>query len=41
MDSLSSGPVAEVLKRLHREAEAADAPLMQAHASNMTNIETR
>jgi predicted O-methyltransferase YrrM len=29
MDSLSSGPVAEVLERLHQEAEAADAPLMQ------------
>lgn len=39
MDSLSSAPVAEVLQRLHREAEAADAPLMQAHASNMANIE--
>ena len=39
MDSLSSTPVAEVLQRLHREAEAADAPLMQAHASNMTNID--
>ncbi len=32
MDSLSSGPVAEVLQRLHQEAEAADAPLMQAYA---------
>ncbi|WP_044561746.1 O-methyltransferase [Azospirillum sp. B4] len=30
MDSLSSGLVAEVLERLHREAEAADAPLTQA-----------
>ena len=39
MDSLSSGPVAEVLKRLHREAEAADAPLMQTYASEMTNVE--
>jgi predicted O-methyltransferase YrrM len=39
MDSLSSGPVAEVLERLHREAEAADAPLMQTYASEMTNVE--
>lgn len=39
MDSLSSGPVADVLKRLHREAEAADAPLMQTYASEMTNVE--
>ncbi|MFH0299936.1 hypothetical protein AAFX91_22400 [Bradyrhizobium sp. 31Argb] len=39
MDSLSSGPVAEVLKRLHGEAEAADAPLMQTYASEMTNAE--
>ncbi|WP_061022588.1 class I SAM-dependent methyltransferase [Bradyrhizobium sp. CCH5-F6] len=30
MDSLSRGLVADVLLRLHREAEAADAPLMQA-----------
>ncbi|MEN3974372.1 class I SAM-dependent methyltransferase [Emcibacter sp. SYSU 3D8] len=30
MDSLSSGPIAEVLRRLHREADAADAPLIQA-----------
>lgn len=29
MNSLSSGLVADVLSRLHREAEAADAPLMQ------------
>ena len=39
MDLLSSGPVAEVLKRLHQEAEAADAPLMQTYASEMTNVE--
>jgi predicted O-methyltransferase YrrM len=39
MDSLSSGPVAESLKRLHQEAEAADAPLMQTYASEMTNVE--
>jgi predicted O-methyltransferase YrrM len=32
VDSLSSGPVAEVLKRLHQEAEAADARLAQTHA---------
>src|SRR5690349_11426309 len=30
MDSLSSGPIAETLLRLHQEADAADAPLMQA-----------
>ncbi len=39
MDSLSSGPVAEVLQRLHHEAEAADAPLMQTYASEVTTIE--
>lgn len=39
MDSLSSGRVAEVLKRLHQEAEAADAPLMQTYASEMANLE--
>ena len=39
MDSISSGPVAEVLKRLHQEAEAADAPLMHTYAGEMTNIE--
>ncbi len=32
MDSVSSGLVAEVLQRLHQEADAADAPLMQAVA---------
>jgi len=31
VDSLSRGPVAEVLQRLHQEAEAADAPLMHAY----------
>lgn len=30
MDSISSGPIAEVLHRLHQEAASADAPLMQA-----------
>jgi predicted O-methyltransferase YrrM len=39
MDSLSSGPVAEVLKLLHQEADAADAPLMQAFTSEMANVE--
>lgn len=39
MDSLSSGRVAEVLERLHREAEAADAPLMQAYANEMISVE--
>lgn len=36
MDSLSSGLVADVLERLHREADAADAPLAQA-VSNEAN----
>ncbi len=39
MDSLSSGPIAEALQRLHREAEAADAPLMQAFGSEGTTVE--
>jgi predicted O-methyltransferase YrrM len=39
MDSLNSGAVAEVLQRLHQEAEAADAPLMQSHMSEGTNQE--
>ncbi len=39
MDSLSSGPIAEVLQRLHREAEVADAPLMQAFESGATTVE--
>jgi predicted O-methyltransferase YrrM len=39
MDSLSSGLIADVLQRLHQEADAADAPLMQAYASEMTNLE--
>ena len=39
MDSLSSGLVAEVLQRLHQEAEAADAPLMQTFESEATNLE--
>jgi predicted O-methyltransferase YrrM len=39
VDSLSSGSVAAVLKRLHQEAEAADAPLAQSYASEMTNVE--
>ena len=39
MDLLSSGLVAEVLQRLHQEADAADAPLMQAYASEITNVE--
>ena len=39
MDSLSSGLVAEVLQRLHQEAEAADAPLMQTFESEATNVE--
>jgi predicted O-methyltransferase YrrM len=39
VDSLSSGPVAEVLRRLHQEAEAADAPLAQSYASEATGHE--
>ena len=38
MDSLSSGPVAEVLVRLHQEAETADAPLMQTFESEATTV---
>jgi predicted O-methyltransferase YrrM len=39
VDSLSSGPVAGVLQRLHQEAEAADAPLMQTYMSEGTSQE--
>lgn len=39
MDSLSSGLIAEVLQRLHRQAEAADAPLMQGFESAGTTVE--
>ncbi len=39
MDSLSSGKIADVLQRLHQEAEAADAPLMQTYAGEMTDPE--
>ncbi|MGM4903348.1 hypothetical protein AB8B21_30960 [Tardiphaga sp. 866_E4_N2_1] len=39
MASLSSGLTAEVLQRLHREAEAADAPLMQTFESEGTTVE--
>jgi predicted O-methyltransferase YrrM len=39
VDSLSSGPVAEILERLHQEAEAADAPLAHAYAGEETNHE--
>jgi predicted O-methyltransferase YrrM len=39
VDSLNSGPVAEVLKRLHQEADAADAPLMEAFTSELANVE--
>lgn len=39
MDSLSSGLAAEVLQRLHQEAEATDAPLMQTYASETINLE--
>lgn len=38
MDTLSSGTVADVLKRLHLEAEAADAPLMEAFASETSSL---
>ncbi len=39
MDSLSSGPVAAVLERLHQEAETADTPLMQTFESEATTVE--
>ncbi|MBR0956425.1 O-methyltransferase [Bradyrhizobium japonicum] len=39
MDSLSSGLVADVLERLHREAEAADAPLAQSFANEASSRE--
>lgn len=39
MDSLSTGLVADVLHRLHREAEIADAPLMRAFASEANSRE--
>src|SRR6186713_2282989 len=37
MDSLSSGLVADVLERLHREAEAADAPLAQTFTNEASS----
>ena len=37
MDSLSTGVVADVLDRLHQEAEIADAPLMQAFANEASS----
>jgi predicted O-methyltransferase YrrM len=39
VDSLSSGQVAEVLERLHQEAEAADAPLAQTYANEAASHE--
>lgn len=39
MESLSSGPVADVLERLHQEAAAADASLMQTYAGENTSYE--
>ena len=39
MDSLSTGPVADVLKRLYEEAEAADGTLMASLASAETSLE--
>ena len=39
MDSLSNGLVADVLKRLHQEADAADAPLMQSFGGEAGNVE--
>jgi predicted O-methyltransferase YrrM len=39
VDSLSSGPVAEVLERLHRDAEAADAPLARSYAGEGVSAE--
>lgn len=37
MNSLTNGRVADVLLRLHREAEAADAPLMQTQMSEASD----
>ncbi|MGY4625707.1 O-methyltransferase [Bradyrhizobium sp. USDA 4486] len=39
MDSISSGLVADVLRRLHQEAEIADGPLMQAYMNEGTSRE--
>jgi len=39
MDSISSGPIPEVLQRLHQEADATDAPLMQTFGSEATTVE--
>ena len=39
MNSLSSGQIAQVLERLHQEAEAVDAPLMETYMSGATNVE--
>jgi predicted O-methyltransferase YrrM len=39
MDSLSSGLVADVLERLHRETEAADAPLVQTLTNEASSHE--
>jgi predicted O-methyltransferase YrrM len=39
MNSLSSGPIAEVLQGLHRQADAADAPLMQTFEDEATTVE--
>lgn len=39
MDSLSTGLVADVLHRLHQEAEVADTPLMQAYMNEGTSRE--
>jgi predicted O-methyltransferase YrrM len=39
VDSLSSSPVAEVLERLHRDGEAADASLAQTYAREATSGE--
>src|SRR4051794_22538995 len=39
MDSLNNGPIAEALQRLHQEADAADAPLMQTLGSEATTVE--
>lgn len=39
MDSLSTGPVAETLARLHAEAEAADAPLREQFTGEDASVE--
>lgn len=39
VDSISDGRVAEVLERLHQEADVADAPLAQTYADDASSME--